>query len=212
MDITSKHKLRTAFMKWAFDQTGGSQMELAEASDFTVPYGWAGQLPSESDTGDAIKYLEGERLIKAHWAMGGLPSVSLTHAGIREMEQALSEPSQQTEHFVPLINITNIHGSVIGSQLQQGSPGASQTGHFEINQRDNAEAFITAARKILGSDSLDAEIRQQAEADLGVMSRELESRTPRWPILQTFGAALRDSLVKAAGTAAAAGLLEIPWP
>ncbi|MFC0006698.1 hypothetical protein [Micromonospora siamensis] len=212
MDINTKRKLRTAFMNWLFATTGGSQLQLGEASEFRVPHGWAGERPSESDIEDVIRFLEGEYLVQAHWSMGELPSVQLTHEGIREMEQLLSEPTERTEHFVPLVNITNIHGSVIGSQIQQGSPGATQTGHIEVNQRDNAEAFITAARKILGNDNLDSGTRAQTEADLAVMSRELESPTPRWPILQMFGTSVRDSLVKAAGTAAAAGILTIPWP
>lgn len=212
MDINTKRKLRTTFMNWLFDSTGGSEWELREASDFRVPDGWPGDAPTERDLEDVVRYLEGEYLIKAHWAYGGSASVQLTHAGIREMEQAHSEPTQRTEHFVPLVNITNIHGPVIGSQIQQGSPGATQTGHIEVNQRDNAEAFITAARKILGSDSLNPGTRAQAEADLSVMSRELESATPRWSILQMFGTSVRDSLATAAGAAAAAGLLALPWP
>ena len=212
MDINTKRKLRTAFMNWLFETTGGRRKELGDPSKFRVPDGWTGELPDKRDIEDTVRYLEGEYLVEAHWAFGGLPSVELTHEGIREMEQALSAPTQQTEHFVPLVNITNIHGSVIGSQIQQGSPGATQTGHIEVNQRDNAEAFITAARKILGSDSLDVNTRAQAEADLTIMSRELESATPRWSILQTFGTSVRDALVKAAGTAAAAGLVSLPWP
>lgn len=159
-----------------------------------------------------IHYLQSEGLVRGHRVMGGFSGVELTHEGIREMEQLLSEPTQQTEHFVPLVNITNIQGPVIASQIQQGSPGATQTGHLEVNQRDNAEAFITAAGKILGSDSLDPAVSAQAEADLEIMSRELESPTPRWSILRTFGTTVRDSLAEAAGSAAAAGLLALPWP
>ncbi|AVT40286.1 hypothetical protein [Plantactinospora sp. BB1] len=100
--------------------------------------------PTGADITDVVNYLEGERLIKAHRNLHGPSSARLIHADRREIEQALAEPTERieqalaepterTEHFVPLVNITNIHGSVIGSQLQQGSPGASQTGHFEIN-------------------------------------------------------------------------------
>ncbi|MDG9676316.1 hypothetical protein [Micromonospora sp. DH14] len=212
MDINAKRKLRTAFMNWLFEATGGSESDDQDASEFRVPDGWTGVPPTEQDVEDAVRYLEGEHLVKAHWTFDGPMAIQLTHAGIREMEQLLSEPSERTEHFVPLVNITNIHGSVIGSQIQQGSPGATQTGHIEVNQRNNAEAFITAARKILGSDSLDADTRAQAEADLAIMSRELESATPRWPILQAFGTSVRDALATAAGTAAAAGVLSLPWP
>ncbi|MEU5935861.1 hypothetical protein [Micromonospora sp. NPDC047187] len=212
MDINAKRKLRTAFMNWLFETTGGSEWDDQDASEFRVPDGWTGEPPTEQDVEDAVRYLEGEHLVKAHWTFDGPMAIQLTHAGIREMEQLLSEPNERTEHFVPLVNITNIHGSVIGSQIQQGSPGATQTGHIEVNQRDNVEAFITAARKVLGSDSLDADARARAEADLAIMSRELESATPRWPILHAFGTSVRDALATAAGTAAAAGVLSLPWP
>ncbi|GAA4718964.1 hypothetical protein [Phytohabitans rumicis] len=212
MDINAKRKLRTAFMNWLFETTGGSQDELGRPAGFKVPDGWAGEPPTEADIRDVVRYLEGEYLIKAHWTMGGLPSVQLTHEGIREMEQAHSAPTERTEHFVPLVNITNIQGSVIGSQLQQGSPGSSQTGHFEINQRESAEAFVAAARKLLVHEAMDQDTRSEAEADLAMMSHELEKPAPRWPILKTIGATVRDSLAKAAGTAAAVELLQIPWP
>jgi hypothetical protein len=213
VNIEEKRKLRTAIMRWVFEVTGGSQRELAHPSEFTVPDGWTGEQPSEDDIGDAVKWLEGERLLKAHWSLGGLPSVQLTHPGIREMEQALAAPEKQTEHFVPLVNITTIHGDVIGSQLQQGSPGASQTGTFQINQRDNAEAFITAARKVLDeSADLSPGVRVQVEGDLTVMTGELAKPSPRWGILAEFGKAVRDSLIGAGGAAAAGVLLGLPWP
>jgi hypothetical protein len=212
MDITAKRALRTAFMTWLFNESGGSELGLAQASHFGVPLGWEGDLPGQADVADVVKYLEGEYLLRAHWTMGGLPSVQLTHAGIREVEEALASPSQQTEHFVPLVNITNIHGSVIGSQLQQGSPGASQAGTFEINQREGAEAFVAAAQKILDNEEIDPKVRGQVNADLSVMSNELASPSPRWPILQTFGTSVRDYLLKAVGAAAGAGLIEVLWP
>jgi hypothetical protein len=212
VDLTAERALRTAFMKWLFDVTGGSTNRLAEAEDFSVPEGWTGELPSEYDIADAVRYLEGEYLIKAHWDMGVLPSVSLRHEGIREMEEALAAPKRQTEHFVPLVNITTIQGSVIGSQIQQGSPGARQTGTFNIDQLENVEAFLAAARKILANETLTPEIKARAEGDLVAMDRELASGEPRWPILRAFGTSVRDYLVEAAGVAAAAGLLQIIWP
>lgn len=212
MDIDSKRKLRTAFMTWLFETTDGSQQRRGIVSQFRVPDGWVGARPTKAEITDVVNYLKGEGLINPQASLAGPASAQLTHEGIREMEQALAEPTERTEHFVPLVNITNIHGSVIGSQLQQGSPGASQTGHFEINQRENAEAFIAAARKLLAHETVDAETRSEAEADLAVMSRELEKPTPRWQVLKTIGGTVRDSLAKAAGTAAAAELLQIPWP
>lgn len=213
MDIHDKRKLRTAVMNWVFERTGGRPRDLAETRDFKVPVGWTGSLPDERDIADAIQYLEGEYLLKAYWTLGGLPSVGLTHEGIREMEKAIAAPTQQTEHLTPLVNITTIHGSVIGSQLQQGSPGASQTGHSEINQRELAEAFINTARKVLEeSADLSRDVRAQAEADLVAMSGELGKQSPRWPILQSFGTTVRDALVQAGGAAAGGVLLGLPWP
>lgn len=228
MDLATKKQLRTAFVKWVYDQAGGGQRELAEPQEFTVPGGWTGEKPTDDDVADAIEWLEGQRLVKAHWTFGGLPSVQLTHAGIREIEraglpsvqltnagireieQAIDRPGQPTEHFVPLVNITNIHGSVYGSQLQQGSPGASQTGTFTVDQRSNSEAFIAEARKLL--DHVDSDVRVRAEADLDVMERELKGGNPRGTVLAAIGQSVRDYLTAAAGAATSAALAALPWP
>ncbi len=87
METEDKRKLRTAFMNWLFEVTGGSESEGMHAAGFKVPDGWTGAQPNENDVWDALKFLEGERLIRAHWPLGGLPTVMLTHRGIREMEK-----------------------------------------------------------------------------------------------------------------------------
>jgi len=60
--------------------------------------------------------------------------VSRTHEGIREMEEVLDAPKRRPTTSGPMVNITTIHGSLIGSQIQQGSLGASQSGTFSIGR------------------------------------------------------------------------------
>ncbi|GIF70036.1 hypothetical protein Ais01nite_80710 [Asanoa ishikariensis] len=210
MDLEGKRQLRTILAKWIYDKTGGNEYHLAETDEFKVPDGWSGPIPSEDDVAAAIKWLEGEHLVRPHWTMDGLPSVQITHYGVTEMEEAISDPKTRTEHFVPLVNITNIHGSVYGSQIQQGSPGATQTGTFTFDQRNDVEAFIAAARQLL--DNVSADVRTRTGADLDAMDRELKDGNPRAGILQALGREVRAALIAAAGSTAVQTLSAIQWP
>lgn len=102
----------------------------------------------------------------------------LTHRGIREMEKkAIEEPKKRTEHFVPLINIMHV-GTIVGSQISQGSPGAHQSGTFNVNQRESAESFVAAVRKILDENEVDPTVKRRTERDLTMMNDELAEAEP----------------------------------
>ena len=70
---------------------------------------------------DIAHYLEQQGLIRIV-AVNGL--FAITHNGIVEIENALSEPDKPTEYF-PAINIINID-HMENSQIQQGSIDATQ--------------------------------------------------------------------------------------
>ena len=55
--------------------------------------------------------------------MGGI--ISITHYGIKEVEDAKASPAQPTHHF-PAVNVINV-GSMVNSAIQQASPDALQT-------------------------------------------------------------------------------------
>lgn len=202
--LERKRELRTAFMHWLYDQTGGSETEIVDADGFGETYS-----ASASEIVDVVKYLEGEYLVNPLWTIGGLPAVSLTHSGVREIEDAITRPSQPTEHFLPMINITNILGNVTGSQIQQGSPSAAQTGTFMLTDDHRAQLlrFVTTAREVVPSLQLAPAAESEVTEDLTTLEREARRPQPRLTVLREVGRSVRAVVENAAGGVAASGVL-----
>lgn len=209
-DITARRALRTKFMNWAYDKANGSRSEPVDAAEFLTE-GVAGDLTTEHDLRAAIEYLEGEQLIEAAWTFAELPTVLLRHDGIVEVEEARTRPDRPTEHFVPIVNITTVHGDVVGSQIQQGSSGASQTGIISVNQRQRVEAFITAARQAAQTPEMDSDDRTKVLADLDFMENELGKEQPRWERLRAVAEGVRAIIVSGLGQALGKGITALPW-
>lgn len=86
---------------------------------------------SDEEMASASDFLAGEHLIEpmnALWGKPYPPRVSLTHWGIKEIEQSREEPEQPTEHFPPLVSIIQIFGDVNHSNVQAGTVDSTQSG------------------------------------------------------------------------------------
>lgn len=80
---------RLRFMNRLYDATGSSQLASVDQYELGDELGL-----SREETDRVIEYLQGELL--AHAGLGG---VGITHLGVLEVERALSNPKQETEHF-----------------------------------------------------------------------------------------------------------------
>jgi hypothetical protein len=89
---------------------------------------------SSEETDRVIEYLK-EELLLTYQGLGG---ISITHLGVLEVERALSNPKQETEHFPPAINVIQV-GSMHGSQIQQGTIHSKQRGQF-LSEADRSAA------------------------------------------------------------------------
>lgn len=81
----------------------------------------------EPETERIVQYLVDEKLM-AYVALGGI--VRVTHEGIKEVEWAITSPSEGTEHFPPVTvinNIMNVAGGLSNSQVMQSSNHSSQS-------------------------------------------------------------------------------------
>ena len=210
-DLTRKRELRTRFMRWLYDTTGGSEDQLARPGEFQAAQEAAGDPVTADELRDTIRYLEGEHLLRPHRTLGGIPSVQIEHSGVVEVEQAMSQPERPTEHFVPIVNITNVQGDVIGSQIQQGSPWASQSGTISVNQAEQVRTFITAARDAANLPELDSDDRTKVLGDLEFMEKELSKREPRWDRLRAVGESVKTILLSGLGQALGKGITALPW-
>jgi hypothetical protein len=135
--------------------------------------------------------------------------IQITHWGIKEMEESAQAPHEPTEHFPPAVSIVTVHGSVIGSAIQSGSPGAQQ--EVSIGDLD-----LGAVGKFLQEfDARAAELNlpsPQAEelaADIATVRVQVDSPKPKKNIIRESLRSVRAILEITSGSAAAVGLLEL---
>jgi hypothetical protein len=122
------------------------------------------------------------------------PVVCITHAGVLEVEAALSNPQQGTEHFPAAINIIQI-GQMHGSQIQQGTAHSQQHGQFlSETDREPLRDLIDALRAVIPEVDLAEDDRRQAEAELATAEAQLNSPRPRRSFIRGSLEAVRDLL------------------
>jgi hypothetical protein len=199
MELSEKQALRFRFLHALYEATKGRT--TAHVNEREVSQSLA---PDGDQIRDAVEYLQNEGLLK-RVAFGG--TIAITHAGVQEVERALSEPEDPTEHFpAGVVNITNI-GTMMGSQLQQGTQGSTQKQYTAAINVGELQAFIESFRRLLPELQLDHIQRREAEADLATLDAQASSGKPKTGIVRESLASLRHIIEHALGHAAGAGLL-----
>lgn len=115
--VEEKRRRRFAFMERLYERTDGHPMSRVNFRDIGVELGWP-----EDEAQRVALYLRDEGLLTFP-VMGG--AVSITHAGVVEMEAAMEDPDRPTSHF-PAISVINVYGDVQDSQLQAGTHESRQ--------------------------------------------------------------------------------------
>ncbi len=155
------------------------------------------------DLASAVNYLSSEGLIEHHWGN----QVSLTQAGLVEMEALERKPDQPTPHL-PAINIT-IGDNASGVQISAGSPGSSQHLELSSNDIDIAAQFVHEFQRVLPCFRIDETERTAIAARLDAATVLLASPQPDHTTLRPLLRGLRDVALGVAGNAAFAGLVEL---
>jgi hypothetical protein len=91
----------------------------------------------------------------------------------------------------PVANNSISVGTMTGSVIQQGSPGASQSGDFKVN----VEGVTTALHRFeseLGKQSLDEDKMTAVAADVATIKAQLTKPSPSMSILREAGKSLRN--------------------
>jgi hypothetical protein len=173
--LQEKKEQRLRFMHRLYEETDGHTLASVKSTDIGEEFGW-----SDVETDKVVDYLSGERLLE-YVSGGGV--ISLTHAGVVEVEAALDNPDQGTEHFPPAGNVILI-GQVYGSQIQQGTVGSQQHASFNEPDRGQLQAAAEQLRTLLPDLGLNDDDRQEAEAELGTAEIQLGSNRPKWDIIK----------------------------
>lgn len=194
-----KRARRLAFMKLLYEITDGRYLDEEPLDEMAQRLGW-----TLEEANDVFDYLENEGLVECPSLGGG---VAITHPGVREVEQSLSQPDRGTSHFPPL-NIVAIHGDVIGSQIQSGTTSSSQSMTWD-SQRAAVDAFVAEFRRVLDDPSMPADQGPVARAYVQAVEAQLALPEPNDTIVREGLRSLRSIAENLAASGIFVGLVEL---
>lgn len=134
-------------------------------------------------------------------------NVRITHAGIREVEEALEHPDHSTDHFPK--NVIHI-GTMIGSQIAQASPGATQLNILTADDRRAVETDLALLNERLDQLELPPEQKSDLRAEMETIEAQMKSSKPKWTVIKDSFGSIKEILQAAAAVAATApGALQL---
>lgn len=203
--LTKKKSDRFRFLNSLYERTDGDYHVIEDMWEVGAEVGL-----TRDDTNRAMEYLNGEGLAM-YRTMGG--GVAITHAGLQEVERALSKPEEPTHYFPAVVNVLHVQ-SMFGSQIQQGSHGSIQTQSMSISQNELAaiEALVTSLQSEVGALGLGAEARAEADAEMQTLKAQLQSNKPKTGIIRESLKTLRNLIEGVASNAVAADILNLFKP
>jgi len=190
--LTQVKARRFQFLRRLYESTRGrSQLALDEQQV-------GQQLGMPPDELDAItEYLDAEGLIE----FPTYGHVSITHAGVREVEAALDRPEQPTPHFPP-VNFIYVE-QMSHSQIQQGTTSSTQTGTFGTTDLTPISQFIEELRTRLADLKISEDDQHEANLQIATVQAQLSSRRPSFSIIRESLHTIRNILEGGVGSAAA---------
>ncbi|MCK4348668.1 MAG: hypothetical protein KAW47_08635 [Thermoplasmatales archaeon] len=160
-----------------------------------------------AETDRISQYLVGEYLME-YAAQGGI--IAITHQGVIEVEDALSNPEEPTQYFPP-VNIINIH-HMQNSQIQQGTVESTQSQHIELKTKNDIFEFVELVKSKLPDLSLNAEDMAEIEADINTVQSQISSSRPKKSILRECLSSMQRLLEGIAGSVVAQQLIPLIPP
>jgi hypothetical protein len=193
-EIRERQSRRFQFLKLLHDKANAFYDTEAKRTNttFRIPIADLGsQLgfpPVETE--QIVRYLCEEGLIGR---VSG--TVYILHAGIKEVEDALTKPDRPTEHFAAgVINYLIQADQIINSPFQQGTYDSTQTVSFSLETRQETEKFIQLLKGQLPELFLNTQDRTEAEAEIATIMAQLASPRPKSSIIKTSISTIKNIL------------------
>lgn len=192
---------RFNFLKKTYEKKTRGGLQIFEAGKI------AEEIGIELNEADLIvEYLDGEGLLKTHSDGGQL--ISITHYGILEVEQALSKPSEPTEHFPAVINFIKVD-QMHNSQIMQSSTGSHQTFNLTNQNLKSLEKFIDLfEKKLLELEFKSDDDKNEAVAEIQTIKTQINSPRPKEIAILESRKTLRNILEGMTGSILATELLK----
>lgn len=171
--LTQKKARRFKFMKMLYEMSDGDTNKIIDLDQIGNNMGLTGL-----ETENTSQYLKNEGLL-AYLTLGG--GIGITHYGVIEVENALSEPNTPT-HYFPAINIINIE-NMTGSQIQQGTIQSSQTNQYTNFCSVTLEDFLTELKAKKCDLYLTADDENELDSEIKTIEVQSNSVRPKQNII-----------------------------
>lgn len=189
MDLNELKKKRFLFLKMLYEVTGGDRFKGVSQEDMASELGLDKQIAN-----NIVDYLADEGLIKRLT----MHAIGITHEGVVEMEAAISNPEEPTEHFLP-VNIINV-GQMVNSNIMQDSSHSIQNVNIVSSiQRDDVKKFLAELKENMQNLNLSETAENDISAEISTIESQLTSSKPKGSILKECLSSIRSILEKAAG-------------
>jgi hypothetical protein len=195
--IEDMKKKRFQFLYKLYNLTGGDEFKWFNKFQIGEEQGFDRDL-----TANIAQYLKGEGLIEFR-AIGGI--IGISHWGVREIEEALSNPDIPTHHFPP-INIISI-GQMISSQIQQASPDATQVVTIDEDRYEELKEVIQSLKESIDKLDLESQNKSNLQAEIQTIEAQMSSSKPKVTIITECLGSIRRILEEATGSMLASSLL-----
>lgn len=157
---------------------------------------------TKEETEKIVQYLIDEDLIKR---VGLSLLIEITHYGIKEIEEALSNPDEPT-HYFPPVNIINIH-HMESSQIQQGTTSSNQTGTFQLTNGNDINQFLKLLKEQLPGLKLSKDDESEIRSDITTLESQVTSSRPKTGIIKESLSSIQRILEGAGGAIVAQQLI-----
>ncbi len=192
MDIQLLKKQRFLFLEKVYNETQGDTSCMVDTEEIGQELGI-----DDRASRRIAQYLIDEGLLEA-LAIGG--GIGISHNGVLEVEEALSNPDKPTQHFLP-INIINI-GSMNNSVVQQGTTNSTQTVTIKADNIADLKSFLLDLKVSLKKMQLSMESQNEVLAEIATLEAQANSPKPKHTIIGEALKSLRSVLEGVAGNLA----------
>ncbi len=191
MSLEQKKKNRFLFLNCLYESSNGETGAMFSMWEVGTELKL-----DRNETSQIVDYLIGENLIESR-ALGG--GISLTHWGVKEVEEAIENPSRPTEHFLPF-NVINI-GTMNNSTLQQGTTNSTINFTYNAQTAVDIEKIVSQLNDIKESLNLSNELQSELLSELQTIEIQSKSSKPKNIIIAESLKSIRTILEAVAGNA-----------
>ena len=163
LDINNLKAERYKFLSAVYESASANSEAVFEIDELGEELGF-----SYDQTHKHVNYLISEGLLNP-FGFGGL--IKISHSGIKEVEEAVSNPKKPTEHFDPIINY-NIYSNGQGNVVNTGNDNSFNISHV-INNSAIQSALVEIEAFLL-DETIEKSMKNDIRVLLNTLNQELE--------------------------------------